>query len=339
MITISDVAKKANVSRSTVSRVLNNQTRHMREETRRAVLEAARELKFKPNSIARTLKTKKSHCIGVITDDIDTPFLPSMLKGIEQYAFAHGYNALVCNSGYTLDKQKAYVEMLTQRQIDGVIFAASFVYSITEELINSGLPIVYAYSHSPQAMKNSVLSNDLNGAQQAIEYLIRLGHKRIAYINGPKNVIPSKDRFKGYVVALEGGGIPFDQSLVGFGEWEDPGSGYRAAQEVLSLDDPPTAIFAANDVMAAGVIDAARDLGLRVPEDLSVIGYDDRNMASFLKPALTTVRLPMSGIGSTAAQMVIDCVEQDVMLIDSVFVQCELIIRDSCGPCNRIPPR
>ncbi len=332
MVTISDVAKRAKVSRSTVSRVLNNQTHHVREETRRAVLEAARELGYTPNSIARTLKTKKSHCIGVITDDIDTPFLPSMLKGIEQYAFSRGYSALVCNSGYELDKQKAYVEMLTQRHIDGIIFAASFVYSYTKELISPGLPIVYAYSHSPHKAKNSVLSNDFNGAEQAVSHLVDLGHRRIGYINGPKHVIPSQDRIRGYTQALKSNGIPYDESLVKYGQWEEPQSGYEAARELLTLGNPPTAIFAANDVMAAGVIDAVNDLGLSVPEDVSVIGYDDREIAPFLKPALTTVRLPMTEIGSTAAEMLIDCVEQETELIDSTFVDCELVIRGSCGP-------
>lgn len=332
MVTISDVAKKAGVSRSTVSRVLNNQIRYVREETRWAVLEAAKELGYRPNSIARTLKTKKSHCIGVITDDIDTPFLPSMLKGIEQYAFSRGYSALVCNSGYELEKQKAYIEMLAQRHIDGIIFAASFVYSYTQDLINPGLPIIYAYSHSPQKTKNSVISDDFNGAQLAVRHLLELGHRRIGYINGPKNVIPSQDRIRGYAHALHKNGIEFDDSLVKYGQWEESASGYLAAQELLSLEDAPTAIFAANDVMAAGVINAVVHSGLRVPDDISVIGYDDRDIATFLKPALTTVRLPMSEIGSTAARLLIECVEKDVSLVDSTFVQCKLSVRDSCGP-------
>lgn len=332
MVTISDVAKKAQVSRSTVSRVLNNQTRYVREETRLAVLEAAKALGYRPNSIARTLKTKKSHCIGVITDDIDTPFLPLMLKGIEQYAFSRGYSALVCNSGYELEKQKAYIEMLSQRHIDGIIFAASFVYSYAQDLINPGLPIIYAYSHSPQKTKNSVISDDFNGAQIAVRHLLSLGHERIGYINGPKNVIPSQDRIRGYAHALQNNGVQFEECLVKYGQWEESVSGYRAAQELLSLNEPPTAIFAANDVMAAGVIDAVHDLGLRVPDDISVIGYDDRDIAAFLKPALTTVKLPMYEIGSTAARLIIECVEQDSSFADSAFVQCQLVVRDSCGP-------
>mgnify|MGYP000949119999 CR=1 FL=1 len=331
MVTISDVAKKAHVSRSTVSRVLNNQRHHVREETRRAVLQAAQDLGYRPNSIARSLKTKKSHCIGVITDDIDTPFLPSMLKAIEHYAFSRGYSALVCNSGYELDRQKAYIEMLTQRQVDGIIFAASFVYSYTEELINPGLPIVYAYSYSPHPKKNSVLSDDMSAACQAVDYLVNLGHRRIGYINGPEDVIPSRERIKGYRKALQDHGLIFDVGLVRNGEWEEPKSAYQAAKELLALQDPPTAIFAANDVMASGVIDAAADLGLQVPNDISVIGYDDRDMARFLKPALTTVRLPMADIGSTAAKMLIDSLEHGETLIDSTYVPCQLIVRKSCG--------
>lgn len=335
MITISDVAKRAQVSRSTVSRVLNNQKHHIREETRQRVLQAARELNYKPNRVARSLKTKKSHCIGVITDDIDTPFLPSMLKAIEQYAFSRGYNALVCNSGYEFDRQKAYIEMLVQRQVDGIIFAASFVSSYTQELIKPDLPIVYAYSFSPYTKKNSVLSADADAAQQAVDYLVSLGHRRIGYINGPENVIPSRERIKGYQKALEEHGIAFDPALVKNGEWEEPASAYKAAREFLALSDPPTAVFAANDVMASGVIDAVTDLGLRVPEDVSVVGYDDRDMARFLKPPLTTVRLPMAEIGSTAAKMLIDCVERGETLIDSAYVPCKLIIRGSCAANSR----
>lgn len=335
MVTISDVAKRAGVSRSTVSRVLNNQLRYVREETQFAVLKAAKELGYRPNSVARSLKTKKSHCIGVITDDIDTPFLPSMLKGIEQYAFSQGYSALVCNSGYELEKQKDYIEMLIQRQIDGIIFAASFVYSYAQDLIKPSVPIIYAYSHSPQKTKNSVVSDDFNGAQSAVKHLLRLGHTRIGYINGPKHVIPSQDRIRGYTHALTSNGIEFDQSLVRYGQWEESSSGYQAAQELLSLSDPPTAIFAANDVMAAGVLEALYDLNLRVPEDISVIGYDDRKIAPLLRPGLTTVRLPIYEIGSTAARMLIECLEEESSLIDSTSVQCELIVRQSCGPRNR----
>ncbi len=331
MVTISDVAKRAKVSRSTVSRVLNNQIHHVRDETRTAVLQAAKELNYRPNSIARSLKTKRSHCIGVITDDIDTPFLPSMLKSIEQYAFSRGYSALVCNSGYESERQKAYVGMLAQRQVDGIIFAASFVYSYTQELINPGLPIVYAYSHSPHDKKNSVLSDDARAAEQAVDYLVDLGHQRIGYINGPENVIPSQERMKGYKQALKEHGIPFDPELVKNGQWEDPLSGYLATKRFLASQNPPTAIFAANDIMAAGVIDAVHDLGLKVPEDVSVLGYDDRDMARFLRPALTTVRLPMAEIGSTAAKMLIDCLEHGDSLMDSVYVPCQLIVRESCG--------
>lgn len=329
-MTISDVARRAKVSRSTVSRVLNNQMHHVREETRRAVLEAARELDYKPNSIARSLKTKRSHCIGVVTDDIDTPYLPSMLKAIEQYVFSRGYSALVCNTGYESDRQRAYVEMLAQRQVDGIIFAASLVYSHTDELMNSGLPIVYACSHSPHEKKNSVLPDDVHAAEQVVDHLVGLGHRRIGYINGPEHVIPSQERIRGYKDALKGHEIQFDERLIRNGEWEDPQSGYQAAKELLALDNPPTAIFAANDIMAAGVIDAAHDLGLRVPDDVSVIGYDDRDVARFLKPSLTTVRLPMADIGSAAAQMLIDCLEHGEALMDSTYVPCQFVVRDSC---------
>jgi LacI family transcriptional regulator len=133
-----------------------------------------------------------------------------------------------------------------------------------------------------------------------------------------------------YKDALKGHEIQFDERLIRNGEWEDPQSGYQAAKELLALDNPPTAIFAANDIMAAGVIDAAHDLGLRVPDDVSVIGYDDRDVARFLKPSLTTVRLPMADIGSAAAQMLIDCLEHGEALMDSTYVPCQFVVRDSC---------
>ncbi len=136
---------------------------------------------------------------------------------------------------------------------------------------------------------------------------------------------------KGYKQALKEHGIPFDPELVKNGQWEDPLSGYLATKRFLASQNPPTAIFAANDIMAAGVIDAVHDLGLKVPEDVSVLGYDDRDMARFLRPALTTVRLPMAEIGSTAAKMLIDCLEHGDSLMDSVYVPCQLIVRESCG--------
>ena len=224
---------------------------------------------------------------------------------------------------------------VTAKKISTASFAASFVYAYTQELLAPDKPIIYAYSHSPREKKNSVLSDDYNGAEQAVRHLASLGHTRIGFINGPPDVIPSQNRFRGYCAALENHGIAFDRVLLKHGIWEKPESGYAAATELLALTDPPTAIFAANDVMAAGVIDAVHALGLRVPDDVSVIGYDDRDMAKFLKPALTTVRLPMAQIGSTAAERLIRCVEEGASLVDSVFIRCELIVRDSCGECSR----
>lgn len=332
LATISDVARLAGVSPSTASRVLRGQLTYVRDETRRRVVEAADDLKYRPNSIARSLRTSKTKTIGVVTDEIAGPLAPLMLKAIDEYSFEHGYSALVCGSSPSVHKQRKYFDVLVQRRVDGILFAASWANQVTEDLAPRDIPLIYAYSSPLNLNHMCVLPDDFGGAVMAVEHLISLGHKRIAFINGPAETghKPAVDRLTGYVSALTRHGIRFDPVLVRGGGWEDPVSAMKIASDLLSLPQRPTAVFSANDVIAAGVIRACRERGIRVPEDLAVIGFDDRDIAQFLTPPLTTVRLPMREIGDTAARLLIDYLENGVPPDTTTFVSCELVVRESC---------
>ena len=299
-----DVAEHASVSITTVSHVVNN-TRPVSDGLRKRVLAAIDELGYQPNVLARSLRRGKTHTIGMIVPDSTNPFFAEVARGIEDTSFEHGYSLVLCNSDGDLQKELLYVSVLTEKQVDGILFVAA---GASTEHIRACtarcMPVVVVDREIPEVAVDSVLTDNARGGAIATRHLLDLGHRRIGCVAGPSDVTPSADRVTGYTQALAERGIPVEDRFIVKGDFQYE-SGYRAARQLLALGSRPTAIFACNDLMAVGVISAAVEMGLWVPADLSVVGFDDVRLASFANPPLTTIVQPKYEMGVIAAEMLL----------------------------------
>jgi len=329
-ITIYSISQKLGLSPSTVSRALRGSPL-VREETRKRVLRVAKELGYATNSFARSLRTKKSHIIAIITEDITNPFTSLIIKGIEEVTAKNNYHIIYGNGDGNLNKEKRYLNALIQRQIEGLIYISTVSREIKDFYLNTSIPVIFSYSYSLTPDIPSIIPDDLYGGYIATEYLIKLGHKRIAFIFGPAGYKATTDRLAGSKKAFEDYNLDWDHRLVRHCKEWDSASGYKEALDLLSKDIIPTAIFAGNDLIAVGVMDALREKGLNVPKDISVVGYDDREVCGYVRPKLTTVRLPLVEIGKKSAEILINHINGKNEGIEAITrVKGELIIRDSC---------
>jgi LacI family transcriptional regulator len=336
---MTEVAELAGVSISTVSHVIN-ETRPVGDELRQRVLEAMDTLDYRPNRLARSLRMGETHTIGVIVPDSSNPFFAEVARGIEDASFAQGYSVILCNSDGDLEKELLYTNVLASKQVDGILFVAAGVS--TEHirgLQEEEVPVVVVDREIPDVSVDEVLTDNVRGGEMATRHLIDLGHRRIGCITGPSDLTPSADRFVGYCRALQEAGLSVDEEIVVRGDFQYEG-GYQRAQQLLNVDDPPTAMFACNDLMAVGVIRAAREMERRVPADLSVVGFDDVSLASFTSPALTTVAQPKYEIGVLATKLLLDRMEdQDKpprhRLLETILVVRRSTARVATGPVDR----
>lgn len=302
MVTMHDVARRAGVSVTSVSHVINN-TRPVSDELRQRVLAAMEELGYQPNQLARSLRRGQSHTLGIIIPDNVNPFFAEVARGIEDFSFQNGYSLILCNSDSDLQKELHYAGVLVEKQVDGIVFvAAGHSMEQVVGLQRRQVPVVVVDRELQGVAADTVLADNQRGGWLATRHLLDLGHRRIGCITGPSDLTPSADRVAGYRQALAEAGLPVAEELVVRGDFHYEG-GYRAAQQLLSLPDPPTALFACNDLMAVGAIRGAADLGRSVPADLSVVGFDDISLASYTNPPLTTVAQPMYEIGALAARL------------------------------------
>jgi LacI family transcriptional regulator len=329
-ITLSELAKVAGVSVSTASRALNNSDHKVNEETRQRILHLARELGYRPNMVARGLKTDRTFTIGIIVDNIVSPFSPLIIRGIQDHLKNHNYFSVIINADWDPEAETEAVHQLISRSIDGIIFVESWLRGANPTLDLANKPYVFVHRLFSGVFNNLVLADERYGAHLAVEHLAGLGHQRIAFINGPHGWGASLDRFAGYQDALEQLGVPYDPELVAEGLWEVQ-SGYPAAKQFLALPERPTAIFAANDLMALGAIYAIQEAGLRVPEDIALVGYDDREIANISRPTITTVTLPCYEMGQASALMLLRRFDNEGDVEEPIKVRGKLIIRESCG--------
>lgn len=305
MSNILDVALKAHVSIATVSRVVNKSDHKVNPATRDKVLAAIRELDYRPNALAKGLLMKKTMTIGIIIPDISNPYYAEIVRGIQDVADRAGYAVMLHNTDRKQERIIRYIYLLREKSVDGVIFSGGIIngyetLSILKELKER---VVVVGRHAVDFP--AVMVDNMGGATQAVQHLIDLGHLRIASIGGPEGSTTAEDRLTGYRNALAQNGLSFDEGLVRRGTWS-PDSGYLLAGELLRAKGRPTAIFSANDQMAFGVIKAAHELGLAVPEDLAVVGFDNVPTGYYFDPPLTTVEIPMYDIGAASMQMLID---------------------------------
>lgn len=327
---ITDVARRAGVSISTVSRVLNNSDYPVKQETRERVLAAIEELKFRPNDLARGLLLKKSRTIGLVVPDISNPYYPELSLGIEATASEHGYSVIFCNTSRSVEKLSQYVDVLLQKRADGIILAGGGTQSVQVSQVLSDFDVCVALVGRHNLPFPSVQVDNFGAAREAMAHLLEMGHRDISFLSGPASLTSVQDRLAGYRAALEEQGIHPDDRLYHEGDFGAE-SGYEGAKALLQGALRPTAIFAANDRMAVGALAAAADIGLRVPEDVSVIGFDDTVLASQIRPALTTVAVPAYEMGATVMRLLLKLLAGEECPPTSMLPT-RLVIRQSSGP-------
>lgn len=334
MSTIQDVAREAGVSVATVSRVMNNSP-SVSDITRERVLEAIKKLDYQPNLLGRNLRRTETRMILVLLPNIANPFYSRIVKGAEDVAHKNGYNIMLCNTDSDKNREKLYLDLLKNRLSDGVIFMASELSK--DELMETGrnFPVVQCCEHKEGAGVSHVSIDNLAAAYKAVKHLISLGHTRIGMISSKNNFLSTIHRELGYKKALDDSGIDFDPSLIKYGDYGFK-SGLRAAKQFLDMEDRPTAIFAISDTMAVGVIKAAGEAGLKVPDDIAVAGFDNISLASMCEPPLTTISQPKYDLGCTAMDLLLRQIRGELKEPEKVLLEYELIIRESTVKQHKI---
>ncbi len=334
-LTLEQIAKLAGVSRSTVSRVVNNDP-NVRDEVRQRVWKVIRETGYQPHAAARSLVTRRTQIIGVIIPESVTtlftdPFFSLLLAGVTAACNENRYHLMLSLFNSPEGSDAIYQRVLRSAYLDGVIVAsATSDDPLIPRLLHDGIPFVLVGRH-PDPRVTYVDVDNVGGARMATEHLIRLGHKRIATVTGALSMLSAQDRLAGYKQALESHGISVDSSLIAEGDYRES-SGLAAVRRLLPAS--PTAIFAASDVMAIGVLKALRQEGLRVPEDIAVASFDDVPLATAIQPPLTTVRQPIDHLGRTAVHLLLDILNRppdSAHVPQRLVLPVELVVRGSCG--------
>jgi LacI family transcriptional regulator len=327
-VTIVEVAQKCGVSLGTVSRVINNDP-HVAPETRERVSKVMQELGYVANRQARSLRAQKTNVIGVLVPDLGTGYIGEIMHGIDNELALAQLDLMLFTTHRTAIKEANYVANLVRGMVDGLLLVLPRnPADYTGTLTHRKFPFVLIDHQGGGAPCPAVGATNWQGAYNATEYLIKLGHKRIGFITGSMDLGAATDRLDGYNSALRLHHLPEDPRLVFEGTFFQP-DGYSGACALLDLDNPPTAIFASNDSMAMGVMDAVHSRGLRIPEDISIIGFDDVPQAALVRPTLTTVRQPLEQMGGVATQMLLDLLKNPGKHLDRIELPTELIVRGS----------
>lgn len=329
-VTLKELAARANVHPSTVSRVANNDPGLRIAATTRTRIEALlRETEYRPNGVARGLKLRQTLVLAVVIPDITNPFFAALFRGVEDGATPRGYQVLLCNTDGIPERQRAHLQSLAARRVDGVILASTFLKDpAVRWLRHQRTPYVLVNRFSEEAADPFVGSDDVMGATLATQHLISLGHVRIGHLAGQPTVSTGVLRRQGYLAALAEAGISADPDLIVESGFVEAG-GAQAMDRLLSLNHPPTAIFAVTDMTAIGAYSAARKRGLRIPQDLAIIGYNDIPLAGRLIPGLTTIHVPIHELGSVAARLLLEQIETGTLTPRRVVFAPQLVVRGS----------
>ncbi len=346
MATMKEIAALSGVSVATVSHVLSGK-KNVSEETRARVLRAVELTNYKLNTIAKSLRMNKTHIIGVLVEDICGLPVPEIVDGINEFLETSGYQVLLNNLRLLQKLYNQYeqlsqhigvvnqgIQLLEDARVDGIIYVAMHDRRIEGVHQPAGIPMVYAFADSDSPGSTSVTYDNVSSAREVTRLLIRQGHRRIALIAGHANSQASKQRLSGFRAAMDEAGLGVPREYIRWGNWECP-SGVEETGALLSLAIPPTAIFAMNDPMAAGCYAAAEARGLKIPAQLSVVGFDNREVSSCLYPGLTTVALPNKQIGFTAAERLLKRLEGRAETPANIMLPCGLIQRDSVSRPER----
>lgn len=335
-VTIHDVVRESGVSLSTVSNALAGKD-IVREDTRRIVQEAAARLGYRASAIAQALRTRRTNTVGVLLADVANPSYPDFVRGIEDVAIREHCTLLLCNNDGDEARQITQMRSLIDRQVDGMVLISQHCDSpAVRELLDSGVPFVLVQRHSTQFQDTYVGGDNTASLVAVAEYLAGLGHRRVGYIRGPAMSSAVAERFAAFRGAASRLGLDMDPSLVIAGDY-GTNAGHQAANALLNLQRPPTAIIASNDMSALGVLDVAAERGIDVPGQLSVIGYDDIALARLARIDLTTIHLPRREIGVAAASLLMEQIKSGPSrpAVRSILFPTRLVIRSTTGPAPR----
>ena len=332
--TITDVARAAGVHPSTVSRVLNGRAElSLLPETRERVVAAANRLGYRPSALARSLRLRRTFTLGMLVPDITNPFFPPIIKGVEDTAHARGYNLILCNTMDSSEREATYLRVLRERQVDGLLIASSFMADSTiSELRREKFPYVLLNRATRGSDDLAVLPNNREGTAAGIDHLVELGHRRIGLVGGPQTTMTGQERLANARAALRRHRLAADDAMVAIADGFSEDAGYIAARHLLRGGEAPTAIFTANDLIALGTLRAAREAGLVVPDDLSIVGFNDIPQADLFDPPLTTVHVPQLEMGAKAASLLIAQLEREPIAQRRVVLDATLVIRGSTAP-------
>jgi LacI family transcriptional regulator len=331
-VTIQQVAESAGVSIQTVSRVLNNRP-DVSPQTRQRVQQIISDLGYQPFAIARGLASQRTYTLGLIASDFSDYWFSQVVTGAEIEAHEHSYFFMLGNTGGDPLEEPKFLRLLKQRHVEGFLFVRASRPNDLEHLRNlqkSGIPIVTTGFYLPLAEFGVVEVDNVRGGRKATQYLIELGHSQVAMITGPSDWKSVSDRTQGYIQALGSAELTPNPDLIVHGENWLHRSGYEAAKELLKKKQPFTALFAQNDRIASGAINALKEAGFRVPQDVSIVGYDDIPEAEFSDPPLTTIRQPMQEVGKAATRLLIKMIEDPTSTPQQILFDTELVIRSSC---------
>ena len=344
--TIHDLARHLNVSSTTVWRALNNNPR-ISPKTKERVLSAAKLFNYRPSLVAQTLSRGKTQTLGVVVPMIGNPVYANIIRAVEQVAFGHEYNIILCDTDFQINRERQYVDMLIRRRVEGAVVipfakrpAGDFEHLVDLDQ-HQGIRVVAIQNDVPEDRLSRVVPDNRGGARAAVEHLIRLGRRRVGFFHGtlPEWSHPMRERMEGYRMALDGASMALDERLaVEAGTYEslltDDPSTFARERVAAALRGPerPDAVFVASDVLALKVMGVIRELGLRIPEDVAVVGFDDILMSAHATPPLTTVRQPAARVGERAAQLLLQRIEGsgDAAPVHE-RIPCELVVRKSCG--------
>jgi LacI family repressor for deo operon, udp, cdd, tsx, nupC, and nupG len=333
-VSIKDIAEAAGVSHSTVSRALSDSPL-VKAETKSHIQRLAQEMGYSPNAIARSLVTQQTHTVGIVVTTITDPFVAEVVRGIEDTAQENGYSVILAGSAAEPERELAAVEMLRAKRVDSLIVTSSRVGALyLEHLERIGVPVVLVNNHNAQSGRYtfSVSVDNRHGGYLAVAHLIERGHHRIGYVSGPADHSDDAERLAGYRRALDEAGIPLNPALLVPGNGRLDG-GEQALHALANLAELPTAVFCYNDMTAIGLISAARQAGISVPEGLAVVGFDNIPLAAHVYPSLTTVAQPQRDMGRQAMNVALALMTADDLnaSFSDIVVKGELVVRESSG--------
>jgi LacI family transcriptional regulator len=338
MATIHDVAQKAGVSTTTVSHVING-TRYVSDQLKEQVQTAMTELNYQPNGLARSLRVGRSKTIGLILPDNSNSFFAEISRYVEDFGYQNGYSVILCNTDEDPDKEASYINVLVNKQVEGIIFISSSDSSYNlSSLIDLHIPFVIVDRELPGINVDTVLNDNWLGGTLAANYLLNLGHRQIACISGASTVLSSKQRVDGFKQVLSEAGVEIHSEYFMAGDFHFP-SGLACMDRILELasrasaSERPTAVFVCNDMMALGAIHSAREHGLHIPDDISIIGFDNINISELVYPKLTTIAQPTQELAETAVRLLLHKLKKESteeLMPNRIYLKPHLVERESC---------